>query len=189
MMDISAEVARMVAHLARRLLAVEESAAVGEERPPPDLPDGVFLQASRPYSNARHVRELLKRLSGEIYWLDRHLDLPALDIVADAASPGRHRGFVLIREGRPEDRLIRAASTLRQELAGREIDFDLLYVSPRDGRFHDRWLLATEGAWTLPPASALGRAGELKVSADAARVAELISELSTAAQSIFGDAI
>lgn len=185
-MDDPGQVAQMVLDLARRLLAVEESTALANGPSQPDLPEGVFLQGARPYTNARHVRDLLKRLSGEVYWLDRHLDIPALDIVADAATAGRHRAFLLIREGRPEDRLVRAAARLREELAGKQIDFDLLCVSARDSRVHDRWVMASEGVWTLPPASALGRAGELKVSVDPARSAEMISELAAGGESVFG---
>ena len=185
-MEQPESLARAVVGLARRLLSIDDIVRDPSGHAPADLPEGVFLQANRPYTNTRLVRDLIAQLSGDIYWLDRHLELRALDIVGSSVVEGRHKSITLIREGKPEERLVRQASSLREELGAKQVEFDFLFVSARDSRIHDRWLLGSEGAWTLPPASALGRAGELKVSADPARAAVLVAELTAVASSVFG---
>jgi hypothetical protein len=179
-------VAQAVAELARRLVEIEATVVqLSSERDRPRR-GGVFLQAGRPYTNIRHVRQLVASVSGDIFWVDRHLGIEVLDVIAEAAVSGRHRSFTLIREGRPEERLTREAVRLRHELAENHIDLDLLYVPADVSDIHDRWIVADEGAWTLPPASAMRRAGELHPSSDSAAARDLAVRLASQAESVFG---
>lgn len=179
--------AQRITQLARRLLEIRSSTAeieAAEEEQP--RREGVLLQARRPYTNFRHIRQLIAVLSGEVYWVDRHIELAVLDIVASASTSGRHISITLIREGRPEERIVREAGRLRQELADKEIDFDLICVPANLWDAHDRWIVSPEGVWTLPPAGALTKVGELTPSSDPDGVRSVVKVLLKKGDSVFG---
>jgi hypothetical protein len=181
------ELSRVVADLAKRLVRAEDATVIARDENSASSPvQGVFFEAGRPYSNVRSVRQLLSTLSGDVYWLDNHLDLEVLDIVASSAASGQHTSFRLLREGRLEDRLLREAKHLRQELGEMGIDFDIRCIPADVNKVHDRWIVARQGVWKLPPASALSKAGELSPSSNPVAVRALIVRLYAEANSIFG---
>lgn len=170
--------ASAVPELARRLLRLKQQAegpaVLAEENPPPA---GALLHASRPFTNSRQLRGLLLSSTGAVIWLDRHLDLAALDMVSLVANPDSHTSFILIREGRPQERLIREAKRLREELFATNIDFDLRSVAADEWDAHDRWLLSDSAVWCLPPANALNKTGEMRLSTDPDGVRQVVGEL------------
>jgi hypothetical protein len=144
------------------------------------------LEVGRPYSNSQALRNLLRSISGNVHWIERHAAIPLLDVVGESAVSGQHASFVIVREGLPDERLTRAATNLRRELAASQIDFDLVWLSPPEFPVHGPWVLAGEGVWSVPPTGALSRADEITQSSDPARVRDIVIPLAAQGRSIFG---
>lgn len=176
-----------VVGLAKRLIRIREVVSDAEFPDGMGQPsEGMLFEAHHPYSNLRHVRQLVAQVSGDVVWIDRHGELATLDVIAFSAVGGQQTSFVLIREGQPDERLRRAATHLRQELSSKGIDFDVRCVAADSWSAHDRWVISSEGVWALPPMSSPNRVGEVRPSSDPTGVRVLADVLLTASTSVFG---
>lgn len=132
---------------------------------------GTFLAANAPYTNLLAFRDLVRSVAGDLIWLDGYADQEVLDVIAGAAN-AQHHSITVVRKGHLDERLRRAAAHLREEITAKGVSFDFITVPEAAWTAHARWLVTETEAWTLPSASALKKADEIRRSSNpsAARI-------------------
>jgi hypothetical protein len=124
-----------------------------------------FISPSTPFSNIRRARQLVASLKGHVFWVDKHFDAKAFDVICDAAAAPRITQFTIISG--PEHCTSKAKGEygrLRQEMQSRGVSLEWRIV---DGAtmptFHDRWILDGDQCWNVPPVNTIfkGQASEM----------------------------
>jgi hypothetical protein len=131
--------------------------------PPEELRAGelgrlaAMVSPKTPWMNVVRLRRIIRGLSGTVWWADRHFGARALEELAEELDPERVSAVRIISgsaENVVTSRSLRDFHRFRDEMAQRGVTASWR-VDGRAGDWHDRWLVASEGAWNMPPVNTL----------------------------------
>lgn len=102
---------------------------------------GFLLNPSTPFSNRLRIKEILRRMSGQVYWLDKHFRKEAFDFLLDAIQESV--SGVMIISG--ADNVTRSAQAdykaATKEMSYRGIRLEWMVIPKEQTHvIHDRWI-------------------------------------------------
>lgn len=127
--------------------------------PPEELRAGelgrlaAMVSPKTPWMNVVRLRRIIRGLSGTVWWADRHFGARALEELAEELDPERVSAVRIISgsaENVVTSRSLRDFQRFRDEMSQRGVTASWR-VDGQAGDWHDRWLVASEGAWNMPP--------------------------------------
>jgi hypothetical protein len=140
----------------------------------PRGPTGGSVRPGHPYSNKRVFREILESAQSDIRWLDNYAGLEILDLLADADLAGVSvRVLGGIGDDAVRARLLRRLPDLHRELDLKGVALAWREAHPQDlARSHDRYLIADDLSYNIPPVSSVVRERRADVTLGTMSVAE-----------------
>lgn len=108
------------------------------------------IEPDRPYSNIRHLREILRQCSIFVWWAEPHLDRKALEPLADEMDVKKVQGIRLLSGPQNiNDKTIRDFRRFRDEAKALGINAE--WRVQEDRSWHDRFIISANGCWNVPP--------------------------------------
>lgn len=143
-------------------------------------PPQFFVSPVTPYSNINNLRKIIRASEGHLYWIDKHFRKEGFEPLVDAAD-GQKLTAVTIISG--EDNLSASAradySRAAQELAVRGITLEWRTCTQQAflTTWHDRWIVANNHTYNIPPVLAIirGQESEMLKSAGVVDVARYLA--------------
>jgi hypothetical protein len=121
----------------------------GDEGDP--VPDVRIIEPDRPFSNVRHVREVLRRCRDFIWWADVHFEKRGLELLADEADMLRINEIRVLMVTRPKPTEFAEYQRFTTEMGNLGITAEIRVVAAPDRDFHDRFIIGKGEAWNVPP--------------------------------------
>lgn len=116
------------------------------------------ITPSTPFSNLLNLRKVLRRCKGKIYWIDKHFRKEGLEVIPDGIG---HDGLGSITIISGKDNLTQSAYSdyqlLKAELVERNITLEWFIIDSKDFKWHDRWIIADNCCYNIPPVLAIIR--------------------------------
>ena len=117
-----------------------------------------FICPDTPYSNINNMRRVIRSCSGDIFWIDKHFRKEGFEMLVDGL-PCQGVKSVTIISGK--DNLTESAKTdyinLQTELVQRQIALNWRTIDNNSFKWHDRWLVADNQCYNIPPVLAIIR--------------------------------
>lgn len=117
-----------------------------------------YVTPQTPFSNLLNLRKVLRGCKGDIYWVDKHFRKEGLEIIPDGIV---HKGLSSITIISGKDNFTQSAYNdyrlLHTELAERNIALSWRIIDSRDFKWHDRWIVADNCCYNIPPVLAIIR--------------------------------
>jgi hypothetical protein len=113
------------------------------------------VEPDRPYSNVRHLREILRQCDGYIWWAEPHFSRKGLEPLADEADAERITEIrILSGPAQVDDKAKKDWKRFAAEMAALRIQAEWRVVEGRP-EWHDRFILSKKQAWNVPPVNTL----------------------------------
>jgi len=122
-----------------------------------------FVSPETPYSNLKRLREIIKSLKGTVYWIDKHFDKKAFDVLIDSLDATRITNFIIISgEANKTQSAVNDFLRLKSELhsKGTIVEWKIITDQSTLSSFHDRWLCDSDNAWNIPPINSIFKGQE-----------------------------
>ena len=118
-----------------------------------ELPSYEFVSPSTPYSNLRRLKEIIRSFKGHVYWIDKHFDKKAFEIISDTLDSARVNHLTVISSN--ANRTSSAVSEferLKTELEAKTIQIEWRVITDQSvlSGLHDRWLCDSDKSWNIP---------------------------------------
>ena len=117
-----------------------------------------YINPNTPFSNIYNLRKVIRACCGSVFWIDKHFRKEGLEILLDGL-PFKGITSVTIISGR--DNVAQSAKSdyvaLKSELATRSISLNWRVIADNGFKWHDRWLLADNQCYNIPPVLAVIR--------------------------------
>jgi hypothetical protein len=123
-----------------------------EEQLPPVVR---VVEPDRPYSNVRHLREILRRCQGYIWWAEPHFGRKGLEPLADEADAARVAEIrILSGPAQVDEKAKKDWRRFYTEMAALDIRAEWRVVQP-PLQWHDRFIVSRRESWNVPPVNTL----------------------------------
>ena len=122
-----------------------------------------FISPDTPFSNIKRLKDIIKSLKGTVYWIDKHFDKKAFDILVDSVDASKISNFIIISgEANKTQSAVNEFLKLKGELhnKGTNIEWKIITDQNTLSSFHDRWLCDSKDAWNIPPVNSIFRGQE-----------------------------
>lgn len=117
-----------------------------------------YIDPSTPFSNIYNLRKVIRTCKGAVFWIDKHFRKEGFEILLDGL-PFEGVSSVTIISGK--NNLSQSAKSdyfaLKAELSARSITLNWRIITCTDFKWHDRWLLADNQCYNIPPVFAVIR--------------------------------
>jgi hypothetical protein len=115
------------------------------------------FEPSRPYSNLRHLRDILRTCKTYIWWADQHLSRTALEPLVDEADAARIREIRLLSgPANISDRAKADFDRFDHEMANLGITTEWrVVIDAVDRLWHDRFIVTDGQSWNVPPVNTI----------------------------------
>lgn len=119
---------------------------------PEEKPTAIrIVEPDRPYSNRRHLREVLREGRDFIWWADMHFEKRGLEPLADEADASKVKEIRVLMVNRPKPSDVADYKAFVDEMAKLGIAAELRVVPAPDRDWHDRFIITRGKAWNVPP--------------------------------------
>lgn len=143
-----------------------------------EIPHNIFIEPNKPYSNRTWLKKILGDCDKHIYWIDKHFQKEALEIIWEIADGNKINEIKILSlnlgvehiSKQTKDDYLRLKKELFETkkiiLLWFEIDSKLI----RDA--HDRWIICAKNAWNIPNVNAIisGQRSEINKSINRSEV-------------------
>ncbi len=125
----------------------------------------ITINPETPYSNMKILsNKLMKKLSGQIYILDMHFDVSALDNLIHLVDGNldRYKSIsVLAKADRLNAEFEKRYKDFKIELENKNVSFELRILSEKDAsKQHERMIIDNSSAYKIPPLNIINRKSE-----------------------------
>lgn len=130
----------------------------------------ILITPQSPYTNTKHLKDIIKAQYGEIKWVDKYFSVVGLDLISESiseSSDSKISSVKIITSINKVDHKIREKfKTLKEELNYRSINAEMRVIldSELKNSLHDRWLITESGTYNIPSTDTLrvGQYSEIK---------------------------
>lgn len=123
------------------------------------LPDNIFIEPSRPFSNIIALKKILEACTGFIYWLDKHFQKEALEIIWEIADANKIKEIAILSldlEQTVNKSARKYYKRLKKELHNKGVRLGWFVIDNKLIKdTHDRWVLTETTGWNLPNCNAI----------------------------------
>lgn len=117
-----------------------------------------FISPEAPYSNIKRLKDVIKSLNGTVYWIDKHFDKKAFDILLDSLDAAKIIHFIIISgDANKTQSAVSDFVRFKNELHNKGINIEWKIITDPNvlSSFHDRWLCDSNVAWNIPPVNSI----------------------------------
>ena len=138
-----------------------------------------YILPDTPYSNVYNMRKIIRACKGDVYWIDKHFRKEGFEILIDGLASEGVKSVTIISG---TDNMSLSAKTeyfnLRMELSKRQIMLNWRIISNNLFKWHDRWLVADNQCYNIPPVLAIirGQRAEMLLTKEHLDVTPFMSE-------------
>ncbi len=116
------------------------------------------IERDRPFSNAMHLRQMLRSCEGYLHWAEPHLPRKVLESLVLEVDSARVKEIKLVSRPPKEEEL--AAYTtdwhrFSREVAAVGVVAEWRLVHPRALDLHDRYIIGKNSVWNVPPVNSI----------------------------------
>ncbi len=130
----------------------------------------ILITPQSPYTNTKHLKDIIKAQYGEIKWVDKYFSVVGLDLISESiseSSDSKISSVKIITSINKVDHKIREKfKTLKEELSYRGVNAEMRVIldSELKNSLHDRWLITESGTYNIPSTDTLrvGQYSEIK---------------------------
>jgi len=125
-------------------------------------PQYKFTSPGTPFTNIKHLRDILGYLKGKAYWIDKHFHPKAFDPISESLDANRLTDLIIFSSGGhctegAKQNYVR----LKQELANKGIKLEWRLIDDALLRkLHDRWIFNGATAYNVPPVNSIFKGQE-----------------------------
>ena len=122
-----------------------------------------FISPDTPFSNIKRLKDIIKSLKGTVYWIDKHFDKKAFDILVDSVDASKISNFIIISgEANKTQSAVNEFLKLKGELHNKGTNIEWKIITDQNilSSFHDRWLCDSKDAWNIPPVNSIFKGQE-----------------------------
>lgn len=123
------------------------------------LPKNIFIEPSRPFNNIMALKKILDTCTGYIYWLDKHFQKEALEIIWEIADANKIKEIIILSidlEQVVNKSARKYYKRLKKELHNKGIRLEWFVIDNKLIKdTHDRWVLTKTTGWNLPNCNAI----------------------------------
>lgn len=122
-----------------------------------------FISPDTPFSNIKRLKDIIKSLKGTVYWIDKHFDKKAFDILVDSVDASKISNFVIVSgEANKTQSAVNEFLKLKGELHNKGTNIEWKIITDQNilSSFHDRWLCDSKDAWNIPPVNSIFKGQE-----------------------------
>jgi hypothetical protein len=116
------------------------------------------IERDRPFSNAMHLRQIIRSCEGYLHWAEPHLPRKALESLVSEADGARIKQIKLISRP-PKDEELALFKTdwqrFKKEMKALGIAAEWRLVPPKSLDLHDRYIVGSNTVWNIPPVNSL----------------------------------
>lgn len=125
-----------------------------DEEPSPSIR---VVEPDRPFSNIRHLREILRACTGYIWWADAHFSRKGLEPLVDEADASRISEIrILSGPAQVGEDAVKDFKRFQTEMKALRITSEWRVIEAyEDLNWHDRFIITKGGAWNVPPINTL----------------------------------
>ncbi len=112
------------------------------------------ISPKTPYSNRKHIKDIVSSLEDEAYWVDKHFHKKAFDILLEGLDTDKISSFTIISL---DENMTQSAVSdfllLKKELSfkGVTLEWGIIHDEATKRSFHDRWIFDMLKVWNVPP--------------------------------------
>lgn len=118
------------------------------------FPKDIFIEPTKPYSNIMALKKILSACTDFIYWIDKHFQKEALEIIWDIADVNKIKEVVILSlslEQTTNKSAKKSYKKLKKELNNKGIKLKWFIIDSKLIKdTHDRWILTKTIGWNLP---------------------------------------
>jgi hypothetical protein len=145
------------------------------------IPAHQFISPETPFSNIRRLQEIIKSLKGTAFWIDKHFDKKAFEILADILNASKINSFVIISGDQNKTQsAMNEFLRLKTELHNKGITIEWRIVIDQNilSSFHDRWLCDASNVWNIPPVNTIfkGQESEMLKTSNKPNISKLLKQ-------------
>jgi hypothetical protein len=116
-----------------------------------------IIEPDRPFSNVRHLREILRQCEGYIWWAEPHFTRKGLEPLADEADAERIEDIrILSGPANADAKAAKDWKRFHTEMTALGITAEWR-VAPQPLGWHDRFVISRRQSWNVPPVNTLYR--------------------------------
>ena len=122
-----------------------------------------FISPDTPFSNIKRLKDIIKSLKGTVYWIDKHFDKKAFEILVDCVDASKISNFIIISgEANKTQSAVNEFLKLKGELYNKGTNIEWKIITDQNilSSFHDRWLCDSKDAWNIPPVNSIFKGQE-----------------------------
>lgn len=122
-----------------------------------------FISPDTPFSNIKRLKDIIKSLKGTVYWIDKHFDKKAFDILVDSVDASKINNFIIVSgEANKTQSAVNEFLKLKGELHNKGTNIEWKIITDQNilSSFHDRWLCDSKDAWNIPPVNSIFKGQE-----------------------------
>lgn len=143
-----------------------------------------FISPDTPFSNIKRLKDIIKSLKGTVYWIDKHFDKKAFDILVESVDASKISNFIIISsEANKTQSAANEFLKLKAEFHYRGINIEWKIISDQNilSSFHDRWLCDSKDAWNIPPVNSIfkGQESEMLMTSNKPNINKLLTHVMT----------
>lgn len=127
------------------------------------IPAHQFISPETPFSNIKRLRGIIISLKDTAYWIDKHFDKKAFEILADSLDASKINNFIIISSDQNKTQsAVAEFLRLKAELHNKGIKIEWKIITDQNtlSSFHDRWLCDQSNAWNIPPVNTIFKGQE-----------------------------
>jgi hypothetical protein len=113
------------------------------------------IEKERPFSNALHIRQMLRDCSQYIWWVEPHLPRKALEHLVAEGDGERISQIRLISMPQDDPLLAKDFERFAREMKALGIDAQWRLVPRETLALHDRYIIGATKVWNLPPVNSI----------------------------------
>lgn len=152
------------------------------------LPENIIIAPESPYTNVRWLRQILRACSGSLMWFDKHFERQAFEPLSEVADAKLlHETTILSSDEHCTSAALTDFQRLKAELANRGVRLRWFLRAKADlRREHDRWIVADNLAYNIPPVRSLfkGQLSELNRTENVDMLRQRFAELLEGAREV-----
>ena len=116
------------------------------------------VERERPFSNAMHLRQIIRSCEGYLHWAEPHLPRKALESLVSEADGSRIDEIKLVSRP-PKDEELALYKTdwqrFKKEMKALHIAAEWRFVPSKSLDLHDRYIVGRNTVWNVPPVNSL----------------------------------
>ena len=142
---------RVVAY-SKKFKTVTLLLSIDEEQAAVPAHSVLIVEPDRPFSNRKHLRDVLSECSDHIWWAEPHFDKAGLDPLVEVADAATIKEIKILTGAKPSSADVKNAYLpFVAEMRALGIDTEIRHVAKPDFALHDRFIIGKDVVWNVPP--------------------------------------